>query len=178
MGLSRLVQGSLYLYLNINNSKVTEVGYIIFSLGYHVLVDRSSTIKQWLHVIQLVALRNVQTEQWSVYSSVCVRKWKTWLTTSVYWKCFILDNAYRSHTLMPHTQFKPNITGFLKHDPYSNKTDNVRTYKINIEACRTSTLWFSCSRRFSSCSTDFSRQTAQVVLLLFLFMFVSFKTVG
>jgi hypothetical protein len=38
------------------------------------------------------------------------------------------------------------------------------------------TLWFSCSRRLSSCSTDFSQQIAQVVL--FLFMFFSFKTVG
>jgi hypothetical protein len=40
------------------------------------------------------------------------------------------------------------------------------------------TLWFSCSRRFSSCSTDFSQQIVQVVLFLFLFMFFSFKTVG
>jgi hypothetical protein len=40
------------------------------------------------------------------------------------------------------------------------------------------TLWFSCSRRFSSCSTDFIQQIAQVVLFLFLFMFFSFKTVG
>jgi hypothetical protein len=38
------------------------------------------------------------------------------------------------------------------------------------------TLWFSCSRRFSSCSTDFSQQITQVVL--FLFLFFSFKTVG
>jgi hypothetical protein len=37
---------------------------------------------------------------------------------------------------------------------------------------------FSCSRRFSSCSTDFSQQIAQVVLFMFLFMFCSFKTVG
>jgi hypothetical protein len=38
------------------------------------------------------------------------------------------------------------------------------------------TLWFSCSRRFSSYSTDFSQQIAQVVF--FLFTFFSFKTVG
>jgi hypothetical protein len=38
------------------------------------------------------------------------------------------------------------------------------------------TLSFFCSRRFFSCSTDFSQQIAQVVLLLFLFL--SFKTVG
>jgi hypothetical protein len=38
------------------------------------------------------------------------------------------------------------------------------------------TLWFSCSRRFYSCSRDFSQQIAQVVL--FLFPFFSFKTVG
>jgi hypothetical protein len=37
---------------------------------------------------------------------------------------------------------------------------------------------FSCSRRFSSCSTDFSQQIVQVVLFLFLLMFLSFKTVG
>jgi hypothetical protein len=34
----------------------------------------------------------------------------------------------------------------------------------------------SCSRRFSLCSTDFSQQIAQVVL--FLFTFFSFRTVG
>jgi hypothetical protein len=39
------------------------------------------------------------------------------------------------------------------------------------------TLWFSCCRLFSLCSTDFSQQIAQVVLFLFLFMFFSFKTV-
>jgi hypothetical protein len=39
-------------------------------------------------------------------------------------------------------------------------------------------LWFTCSRRFSSCSTDFSQQMAQVVLFLSLFMLISFKTVG
>jgi hypothetical protein len=33
-------------------------------------------------------------------------------------------------------------------------------------------------RRFSSCSTDFSQQTAQVVLSLCISMFFSFKTVG
>jgi hypothetical protein len=37
------------------------------------------------------------------------------------------------------------------------------------------TSW-SCSWHFSSCSTDFSQQTAQLVL--FLFLFLSFKTVG
>jgi hypothetical protein len=31
--------------------------------------------------------------------------------------------------------------------------------------------WFSCSRRFSSCSTDFSQQIAKVVLFLFVFLF-------
>jgi hypothetical protein len=38
------------------------------------------------------------------------------------------------------------------------------------------TLWFSCSWSFSSCSTYFSQQIAQVVL--FLFLFFSFKTIG
>jgi hypothetical protein len=42
---------------------------------------------------------------------------------------------------------------------------------------RSPTLWFSCSRRFSSCITDFSQHTAQVVLFLFLFMFFSYTTV-
>jgi hypothetical protein len=37
---------------------------------------------------------------------------------------------------------------------------------------------FSCSRRFSSCITDFSQQMAQVVLFRFAFMFFSFKPVG
>jgi hypothetical protein len=37
------------------------------------------------------------------------------------------------------------------------------------------TLWCSCSRRFSYCSTDFSQQIAQVVLFLLLFMFLSFN---
>jgi hypothetical protein len=36
------------------------------------------------------------------------------------------------------------------------------------------TLWFSCSRRFSSCSTDISQQITQVVLFLFLFLFFLF----
>jgi hypothetical protein len=36
------------------------------------------------------------------------------------------------------------------------------------------TLWFSYSRRFSSCTTDFSQQIAQLVL----FLFFSFKAVG
>jgi hypothetical protein len=39
-----------------------------------------------------------------------------------------------------------------------------------------SLTWFSCSWRISSCSTDLSQQIAWVVL--FLFMFFSFKTVG
>jgi hypothetical protein len=42
----------------------------------------------------------------------------------------------------------------------------------NFRLCLT--LWFSCSWRISSCSTDFSQQIAQVVL----FLFFSFKTVG
>jgi hypothetical protein len=42
---------------------------------------------------------------------------------------------------------------------------------------RTIIIWFSCSRRFSSCITDFRQQIAQVVLFLFLFMFFCFKNV-
>jgi hypothetical protein len=38
------------------------------------------------------------------------------------------------------------------------------------------TLWFSCSRRFSSCSSEFNHQIAQFVI--FMFLFFSFKTVG
>jgi hypothetical protein len=56
--------------------------------------------------------------------------------------------------------------------------------KENHNVGRNPTLWFSFrptlrfshSRRFSSCSMDFSQQIAHVVL--FLFLFFSFKTVG
>jgi hypothetical protein len=41
---------------------------------------------------------------------------------------------------------------------------------------RRPTVWYSCSRCFSSCNTGFSQQIAQVVF--FLFLFFSFKTVG
>jgi hypothetical protein len=42
-----------------------------------------------------------------------------------------LDHAYRRHALPPHIQFKPNITGFLKHDTYPIKTDK---YALTAES--------------------------------------------
>jgi hypothetical protein len=54
--------------------------------------------------------------------------------------------------------------------------EEKRWEQENHNVGRGPTLWFSCSWRFSSCNMDFSQQIAQVVL--FLFLFFSFKTVG
>jgi hypothetical protein len=56
------------------------------------------------------------------------------------------------------------------------KDQEKRREQENHNVGLRSKLWFSYFRRFSSWSTDFSQQIAQVVL--FLFMFFSFKTVG
>jgi hypothetical protein len=57
-----------------------------------------------------------------------------------------------------------------------NRNRNRNRKSTACDIWRNPTLWFSRSRRFSSCSTDFSQQISQVVL--FLFMFFPFKTVG
>jgi hypothetical protein len=56
--------------------------------------------------------------------------------------------------------------------------EEKRREQQNHNVGRSPTLWFSCSRRFSSCSTDFSQQIAHVVFFLFLFKCFSLKTVG
>jgi hypothetical protein len=56
--------------------------------------------------------------------------------------------------------------------------EEKRRKQGNRNLGRSPTLWFSCSRRFSWCSTEFIQQIAQVLLFLFLFMFFRFKTVG
>jgi hypothetical protein len=63
---------------------------------------------------------------------------------------------------------------WLKSVLYEEKRREQKNHNVGLNP----TLWFPCSRRFTSCSTDFSQQIAQVVLFLFLFMFFSFKTVG
>jgi hypothetical protein len=52
----------------------------------------------------------------------------------------------------------------------------LKEININRKSTTCAICWFSCSRCFSSCSTDFIQQIVQVVL--FLFLFISFKTVG
>jgi hypothetical protein len=47
--------------------------------------------------------------------------------------------------------------------------ENKRREQVNYNVLLRPTLWFSCCRRFSSCSTDFSQQIAQVVPFLFMF---------
>jgi hypothetical protein len=49
-------------------------------------------------------------------------------------------------------------------------------HEENHNVGRIPILWFSCFRHFSSCSAEFSQQIAHVVL--FLFLFFSFKIVG
>jgi hypothetical protein len=61
---------------------------------------------------------------------------------------------------------------WLKSVLYEGKHQDQENHNVRWSP----TLWFSCSRCFSSCIMDFSQQVAQVVL--FLFLFLSFKTVG
>jgi hypothetical protein len=63
---------------------------------------------------------------------------------------------------------------WLKSALYEKKRREQEHHNIGLRP----TVRVSCSRRFSSCSMDFGQQIAQVVLFLFMFMFLSFKTVG
>jgi hypothetical protein len=63
---------------------------------------------------------------------------------------------------------RKNTTGaicWLKSILHGEKRREQENHNIGLRP----TLWFSCSQRFSSCSTDFSQQIAQVVLFPFMF---------
>ena len=90
-------------------------------------------------MIQLVALHNTQSKQYSVHSTLCVRKPATWVTTSVYCKYLILDHVHRRRILLLYIQFNPNIIDFLKHGPFSNKTGKVRIH-VTVRRVRVTIL--------------------------------------
>jgi hypothetical protein len=131
----------------------------------HHRLNIYKTLQKLVHVIKLVHIMESHSQSlffvvdtsYSCVSEFCI--------LSIFFTHFIwsLNKKY----LLLMTLFdQPNLNmQFLKFCKVCSSMIGLRPI-----------LWFSCSRRFSSCSTAFSQQIAQVVLLMFLFF--SFKTVG